>query len=120
MKVSDGRKDHWERLLRPVFPAAAQFDVDANSSDFRAEVRWKVETDPERPNKMSKTIFVVVPVEQARDYENKSDKQRESDDRKLREFVVSQLAKHDPDHDKPKDAIPPEVEWVAGSSVLNS
>ncbi len=120
MNVSNDLRNHWENLLRPVFPAGARFDIDANASDFRAKVRWQVGTDPSRPHKMSKTIFVVVPVETASEYENKTDAQRQADDGKLRDFVESKLASHDPDHDNPKDVIPPEVEWVADSNVLNS
>ncbi len=120
MKVSNDLRDHWESLLLPVFPDGTDFNIAANASDFRAEVRWKVGTDPDRPNKMSKTIYIVVEVETAHDYENKTDAQRKADDGKLRDFVVSKLANHDPDHDTPKAAPPPTVEWIAGSSLLNS
>ena len=113
-------RNHWKSLLQPVFPAGTIFDVDPNTSDFRAEVRWKVGTDPDRPNKMSKTIFIIVPREAASDYANKNDAQRQSDDIKLLEFVKSKLVNHDPDHDNPKDMKPPKVEWLAGSNVLNS
>ena len=118
--VNNELRNHWGSLLRPVFPDGTDFDVDPNASDFRAEARWKVGTDPDRPNKMSKTIFIIVPVETARDYANKTDAQRQSDDNKLLEFVKSQLASHDPDHDNPKEGLPPAVKWVAGSNVLNS
>ena len=120
MKVSNDLRDHWESLLLPVFPDGTDFDIDANTSDFRAKVRWKVGTDPDRPNKMSKTIFIIVSAEAASSYANKNDAQRQADDGKLRDFVEANLARHDPDHDTPKEVAPPAVEWIAGSSVLNS
>jgi len=114
-------KNHWKSLLQTVFQDGTDFDVvDPDASYFRAKVRWKVGTDPDRPNKMSKTIIITVPREAASDYANKNDDQRRSDDTKLREFVKSKLANHDPDHDNPKDSKPPKVEWLAGSNVLNS
>ncbi len=118
--VNNELKDHWASLLRPVFPDGTDFDIDLGASDFRAKARWKVGTDLDRPNKMSKTIFIIVPVETARDYENKSDTQRQADDGKLRDFVVSKLANHDPDHDTQKGEPPPTVKWFADASVLNS
>ena len=118
--VNNERRDHWGSLLRPIFPDGTDFDIDANTSDFRAKVRWEVGTDPSRPHKMSKTIFVVVAVETARDYENKTDAQQQADDGKLRDFVESKFASHDPDHDTQKGEPPPAVVWIAGSNVLNS
>lgn len=120
MKVSNDLRDHWESLLLPVFPDGTDFDIVANASDFRAEVRWKVGTDPDRPNKMSKTIFIIVSAEAASSYANKNDAQRQADDGKLRDFVEANFARHDPDYDTPKGVAPPAVEWIAGSSVLNS
>ncbi len=113
-------RNHWKSLLQPVFPVGTEVDVDPNTSDFRAEVRWKVGTDPDRPNKMSKSIFIIVPSETENDYANKNDTQRQSDDMKLLKFVESNLDNHDPDYDVPKGVKPPEIEWVAGSTVLNS
>ncbi len=114
-------RNHWKSLLQPAFPDGTDFDVvDPDASNFRAEVRWKVGTDPDRPNKMSKTIFIIVPREAASDYANKNDAQRQSDDIKLLEFVKSNLANHDPDYDNRKRVVPPKVEWLAGSNVLNS
>ncbi len=114
-------RNHWKSLLQPVFPDGTDFDVvDPYTSYFRAEVRWKLGTDPDRPNKMSKTIFIIVPGEIENDYANKNDARRQSDDMRLLEFAKSNLANHDPDYDDPKGVKPPEVKWVADSNVLNS
>ena len=120
MKMNNELRNHWKSLLQPVFPVGTKFDVDPNTSDFRAEVRWKVGTDPDRPNKMSKTIFIIVPGETENDYANKNDARRQSDDMKLLEFVKSNFDNHVPDYDVPKGVKPLEVKWVADSNVLNS
>jgi len=113
-------KNHWGRLLQTVFPDETEFKVDPNALDFRARASWKVGTDPDRPNKMSKTILIIVLAETADDYANKNDAQQQSDDMRLQEFVKLNLANHDPDHDNQREVSPPVVEWVAGSNVLNS
>ncbi len=58
-------KNHWKSLLQPVFQDGTDFDVvDPDASYFRAEVRWKVGTDPDRPNKMSKPFLSLCPMKQ--------------------------------------------------------
>jgi hypothetical protein len=120
IKMNKELINHWESLLQPVFPKGTEFEITPNTSDFRAKVSWKIGTEPDRPNKMSKTIFIIVPDEIADDYSNKNDAKRQSDDIRLYEFVKSNLANHDPDHDNPRDVPPPALEWIAGSEVLNS
>jgi len=118
--MNDDLRNHWEGLLKPIFPDGAEINCDRRSSDFRVRVSWRLETDPERTKKRSKTILVIVPDQVADDYSNKNDEQRNSDDMKLKEFVSSNLSDHNPDHDCSIQQSPPVVEWVAGSNVLNS
>jgi len=120
MKMNDDLRNHWEGLLKPIFPDRSKIKCDRSSSDFRVRVSWKLGNDPERPNKMSKTILVIVPDEVADDYSNKNDAQRNFDDMKLKEFVSSGLSDHDPDPDHAIGQSPPVVEWIAGSNILNS
>jgi len=121
MKMDIELINRWRSLLQPAFQDGTDFDVvNADESEFRARVRWEVGTDPDRPNKMSRTIFIIVPGETENDYANKNDARRQSDDMKLLEFVESNFDIHDPDCDSLKGVKPPEVKWVAGSNVLNS
>jgi len=112
--------NHWGSLLQSVFPNGTEFEVSPIESYFQAKASWKIGSEPDRPNKMSKTILITIPKEIADDYENKNDTQKQSDDIRLCEFVKSNLANHDPDHNNLRDIPPPVVEWVAGSNVLNS
>lgn len=120
MQVSDELRIHWRELLTPLFPNEAEIEVDSDANDFRVRVSWKLCTDPDRPNKRAKIIVVIVPEDAADDYDNKTEYQRLSDDKKLKQYVFNNLAHHDPEHGNPHDSAPPVVEWVAGVDVLNS
>ena len=121
MNMNNELRNHWQSLLQPLFPDGAKIKVpNPEASDFLAKVFWSIESDPDRPNKMSKTIRIIVTDEAESDYLNKNDAQQQSDDMKLQEFIESRLAIHDPNHDNPREIDPPEVEWVAGSNILNS
>jgi hypothetical protein len=97
MKMNEDLRHHWEALLNPLFSAGSEIEIDSNAPDFRLRASWKLGTDPNRPNKMSKIIIVLVPAEVADDYSNKNDAQQKSDDEKLLRFVRDSLSNHDPD-----------------------
>lgn len=113
-------QDNWNSMLRVFFPEDAEFNTVEHPDRYEATVSWRINTDPERPNKRSQTIRIVVSEEAVDDYKNKSDKVRARDDNKLKQFIVDNLKKFDPDHDTPKEMPCPVVKWVAGSDVLNS
>ena len=118
--VDQKLRNHWDSQLRALFRKDAEFSVVELPGRYEVAVSWRINTDPERPNKRSKTIRIVVPEETIDDYENKSDTVRAQDDEKLKQFIAGSLKKFDPNHDAPKDMPCPEVKWVAGSNVLNS
>ena len=120
MKMNDDLRYHWGGLLKPIFPDESYFKVDNKASDFKVRISWKIGTGSDRPNKISKIITVLIPAEVADDYSNKNETQQQSDDTNLQDFVSNKLSNHDPDHERPGDQQPPEVEWIASSNVLNS
>ena len=120
MNIDSALKAHWEGLLKPLFPDGSEFKVHEASPDFKATISWKLGTDRSRPNKRSKVIVVVVSAEAVDDYRNKPAGRQHSDDEKLKRFIQAQLAKHDPNHNNAQDVPPPEVQWVAGSNILDS
>lgn len=83
-------------------------------------VSWKLGSDPERPNKRSKTILLVVPREVVDDYLNKPEQQRKRDDDRLDTYIQRRLEIFDPDHTHTRDVPPPEEMWLVDSNVLNS
>lgn len=119
-------QDHWSELIRPLFRHDADFKVQNFEKvknfekDFEVEVSWKLGIDPSRPSKRSKKIRIIIPFDTVDDYQNKSRRQQENDDRKLIQFIKLNIQNFEPDHDNPTGMEPPEVKWIAGSNVLNS
>ena len=118
--MNDDLRYHWGGLLKPIFPDESYFTLDKIASDFKVKISWKIGTDSARPNKSSKIITVLIPAEVADGYSNKNETQQQSDDTNFQDFVRNKLSNHDPDHERPGDQQPPEVEWIASSNVLNS
>jgi hypothetical protein len=113
-------QEHWTNLIRPFFKRGADLRVDSSIDHYEVVVSWKLGTEPLRPSKRSKRIRIVVPWETVEDYQNKTELQRKNDDEKLTEFIKANLDNFEPNHNKPIEVGPPEVQWIAGSGVLNS
>jgi len=113
-------KEHWSNLIRPLFKHDAYFQVKDLKKHFEVEVFWELDTDPSRPRKPSKTIRIIVPWRVVLNYQDKSEGQRKNDDKKLIKFIKSNLENFEPDHENPMSVPPPEVQWIAGTVVLNS
>ena len=113
-------KDHWSILIRPLFKDNAYFAVKDFKDHFEAEVFWELGTDESRPRKPSKTVRIIVPWETISDYQNKSADGQNNDDNKLIHFIRAKLKAFEPDHENPRSAPPPEVEWIAITDVMNS
>ena len=111
---------HWLDQISPLFPDDTEFTPFVDLDDFRTNASWRLNTDPERPNKRSKIIKIIIPSEVIDDYENKSTTNKQEDDEKLLQFVETFLKEFDPDHDTLKENPVPEVDFVIGGNVLNS
>lgn len=118
--MNEELRRRWSDLIRPLFRYDAEFSINALSGDFRVSVSWNLGTDPSRPKKRSKTITILVPREAIDDYQNKSEEKRKRDDVKLRQFIENNLKYLDPHHNHPREQPPPEVQWIAGSNILNA
>jgi hypothetical protein len=113
-------KDHWSNLIRPLFKHDVYFQIKDFKDHFEVEVFWELDTDPSRPRKPSKTIQIIVPWETVLDYQNKSDGRQKNDDKKLIQFIKSKLENFEPNHANPMSVPPPEVRWIAITSIMNS
>ena len=111
---------HWFDQIRPLFPDETEFTPFEDFDDFITQASWKLNTDPERPNKRSKKVKIIIPSDVIDDYENKSTAKKQEDDKSLLQHVKQFLKEFDPDHDTPKENPVPEVDFVIGGNVLNS
>lgn len=111
---------HWSDLIRPLFKHGTDLRVRDSIDHYELVVSWRLGTDPSRLSKRSKRIRIIVTEEAVEDYQEKSKQKQKNDDYKLVEFIKSKLENFEPNHDKPIEVGPPEVEWIVGSAVLNS
>ena len=112
--------EHWLNQIRPLFPEGTEFTPFVDFEDFTTKASWRLNNDPERPNKRSKIIKIIIPSDVIDDYENKTTAKKQEDDEKLLQYVEQFINELDPNHDTPKENPVPEVDFVIGGNVLNS
>lgn len=110
----------WMVMLNPLFPDDALLTSSDAADDFLLYASWKLNNDPKRPNKRSRTVVIEVPQNTIDDYLEKSKTRQLDDDQKLYLQVKEFIHLFNPDHDTPPDETPPEVRLVACGSVLDS
>lgn len=113
-------REFWKEEIQRELPADARLTPIPREDRFEVTVGWKIKSDPERPNKPSKTIRIIVPQEAVDDYQRKSTLAKANDDEKLCNFVREKMKTFDPEHESSYGTPPPEVMWVADTNVLDS
>ena len=104
--------------IRQVMPADAEIQVVSSTFDFNVGVSWRLNDDPERPNKMSKTIRIHVSHEAAQDFASASEHGQEDAFRRLNSFLSQKLANFDPKHNAPRHESPPVEQWFIDTNLL--
>jgi hypothetical protein len=82
-------------------------------------VSWKLNDDPDRPNKMSKTIAIAVSHEAAQDFASASAANQVQAFERVATFLKHKLAQFDPSHNSPKYDSPPVEHWVINTAIVN-
>jgi len=98
----------WIKLLRPLFPRSARIEVDTGN-DLVLRIDWKLRSDPNRPNKRSRLIRVVIPQKAVDGYDVKTAGSR------LKQIVQDKLSLFNPDHDTRRCGRRPIEEWVVST-----
>lgn len=81
-------------------------------SDVKLNIHWKLKNDPERPNKYSKTIVIVIPKELLEDFPYYPDHKQNSALSNISLYIKEKLNTFAPDHDAPRYQQPPTEQWV--------
>jgi hypothetical protein len=110
---------HFGDVVRGVFPKHADVDRRDQGGDLCLFVVWKLGTDPERPNKSSRSIEVRITREAMSDYTNSDENQRRVADALLRQYVQGKLASFEPEHDTPREVPLPGEVWVVSTDMIN-
>lgn len=111
-------EDQILQAIKAAFPANAEFQLVPGVGAFNVGVSWKLNDDPERPNKMSKTISISVSHEAAEDFASASAVDQLSAFSRVEAFLSAKLSTLDPTHNVPKYEAPPVEQWVISSGVV--
>lgn len=107
------------QIIASVMPADAEINEMPADDSFALEVRWRLNNDPDRPNKKSKTIRISVSREAATDFADLSDANQVAAYERIAQFLATKLARYDPNHNAPKYEPPPVEVWLVGTNVLH-
>ena len=114
MNTRDAIKD----VLKKVMPSDSKIVVVPTIDDIRIGVFWPLNNDPKRPNKMSRTIAVIVTYEDDADFAFQSVSQKERGLERLEEELKHRLDGFDAEHSHPRHQAPPVDEWFIGSLIV--
>lgn len=102
-----------------VFPRDARIIAPPGEGDFVLLASWKVNDDPERPSKRSKTVRIMVSEEAVEDYRSGVPGERLNAQRRFEAWLRAKVAGFDPRHDRPLGHEPPVEGWPIGTLELN-
>ena len=108
------------QVVKAVMPAGALVQVAPGTAHLNLGVSWKLNNDPARPSKMSKTIRILVSHEAAQDFEALSAANQTAAYARVRDFLLHKLASFDPNHNAPRDTPPPVETWVISTDLLTT
>lgn len=111
-------EDQILQAIKAAMPADAEIQVTPGIGSLNVGVSWKLNDDPERPNKMSKTIAICVSHEAAQDFASASAANQSGAYRRVSAFLTQKLARFDPTHNAPKNEAPPIEQWTISSEVV--
>jgi hypothetical protein len=102
--------DEWIRLIRPLFPKSARIEMDGGR-DVALRIDWKLGNDPNRPNKRSRLIRMVIPEKAIRDCAD-----FKTAGSRIKKIIQDKLSVFNPDHNTHRCGKRPTEEWVVSTS----
>ena len=105
--------NEWVEMIRPLFPKNARIEIDSGN-DVVLRIDWKLENDPNRPNKRSRLIRVKITEEVIEDCTDSK-----IAGSRFMEIIRFHLSVFDPDHDTPRHGSLPEEKWVISTLDVN-
>lgn len=110
--------EHLRIVVRRCFPPDARVIRLPQNEDLVFAISWKLNTDPDRPTKRSKTIRLKIAEEAVLHYQETSDATRKGIDTRLERSLRKELSEFDPEHQVPEGHEIPVVHWVINSVVM--
>lgn len=112
--------EHFLGIVEQAFPKKADIVRADESGDLRLLIDWRLGTDPQRPNKRSKSIELRVSYEAISDYANSTGRQQKVADALLAKAVKAKLAEFDENHNARREVVPPREKWVISTHDINT
>ena len=109
--------DTLAQIAASVMPSNAEIRVNTQIGQYQAGISWNLNNDADRPNKKSKTIILNVSDEVLQDLPNLPEAQQQAALNRIAEYLQSNLASFDPDHNAPYGVSPPSVTWIINSTI---
>ncbi|HVY07743.1 MAG TPA: hypothetical protein VHB46_17335 [Burkholderiales bacterium] len=112
--------ERWADIARTIFPQGAQITHPAAGESVWLRVRWKVGTDPKRPQKPAKGVNIYFTREFCKAYESLEASRQSVWDDKVKELLVGRFATFNPDHNAPHGAPMPAESWFVTPGLVRS
>jgi hypothetical protein len=111
--------DYWVRLIKTIFPVNAWITSRFFNNDHLIQIDWKLENDPKNPNKRSKKIEILIKEGAIEFYLDKSKRDRESSDIRLKEFICERYSHLISDNDIHVNQYASTTKWLISRDVID-
>ncbi|HEX4984541.1 MAG TPA: hypothetical protein VFV71_00585 [Burkholderiales bacterium] len=112
--------ERWADIARGIFPAGAQVTHPAAGESVWLRVRWRIGTDPKRPQKPARGVNIYFTREFCRAYGGLEAERRADWDEKVKELIAGRYAAFNPDHNAPHGAPMPAESWFVTPGLIRS
>ena len=91
--------DHWLRIVKTHFPANAWIVGQISKGNHVIQIDWRLESDPNLPQKRSRKIEITIQEEVIDGYLNKTKAEQALSDLNVRNWISKQYMGFDPEPD---------------------
>ena len=91
--------DHWIRILRPLFPKNAWMVGRISREDHVIQIDWRLESNPNLPQKRSRKIEITIQEEAVDVYLNKTKSEQALSEINMKNWITEKYMTFDPEPD---------------------
>lgn len=107
-----------DAIMKHMPKNAESYVAETDTEGAVLSIHWKLDNDPIRPNKYSKTITIHLTRELLEDFPNYPESMQSTAMERIESWISGQLSTFDPDHQASRYQQPPRVEWVISSGDI--
>lgn len=110
-KPKDELLQHWEHLVRLIFPPPTEIRSVEEENGFRFRVAWRLGESGTFVENWSREIDIVIPKDTIDAYRSQTGKGRSIADSNLVSMIQVKKSAFQPAHETPRYHVPPVEEW---------